>query len=52
MTDVLLFNNDAKRFTWGSAELDSNNEARKAYIAALRDADKSSYSHLLKFVRS
>ncbi|MCK4609091.1 MAG: mobile mystery protein B [Gammaproteobacteria bacterium] len=52
MTDILLFNQGAKQFTWGQTELTSNNQARISYIAALRAADKGNYDTLFRFVRS
>ena len=52
ITDVLLVRNGADRFTWGSAGLTEEGEARARYIEALRAADARDYSKLLQFVRS
>ncbi len=52
MTDILLVSQGRKKFTWGaSVELTSSSETRKAYIAALREADNGHYQLLLDFVR-
>jgi Fic-DOC domain mobile mystery protein B len=39
-------------FTWGSANLSSEGDARVAYLRAVKSADKDDYSHLLAFARS
>lgn len=52
MTDIVLFNFNHERFTWGRESLRSNNMARDFYLSALRKADKGQYDDLLKFVRS
>lgn len=52
MTDVLLLKNGAERFTWGSGDLDDDNEIRKRYIEALRAADNHDYKPLFVFVRA
>jgi Fic-DOC domain mobile mystery protein B len=52
MTDVLLFNNDQKIFTWGSTNLVAPGQAREKYIAALKAADARDLGPLVTFVRS
>lgn len=53
MTDVLLSETfDAEPFSWGSGNLSDTGDLRKAYIEALKLADKQDYSLLVKFVRS
>jgi hypothetical protein len=42
----------AGRFSWGSESLDTANETRGRYIAALRAADNHDLGPLLAFVRS
>ncbi|MCA0428764.1 MAG: mobile mystery protein B [Bacteroidetes bacterium] len=39
-------------FTWGSATLSNNNDARSTYLLAVKAADKGDYSLLLAFGRS
>ncbi len=51
-TDLLLVALGQPRFSWGSANLVDANEARKAYVKALRAADNRDISLLLEFVRS
>ena len=52
MTEVLQTVNREKPFTWGSSDLyGSESEARKDYLAALRQADQGDYKLLLAFVR-
>lgn len=51
MTDLLLIENGATRFTWGEGSLMDENEVRARYIAALRAADARDYALLLAFVR-
>ncbi len=51
MTDLLLVQNGADRFTWGKANLNSDGEARDRYISALRAADAKNYASLFDFVR-
>lgn len=50
-TDVLLERNGRPSFTWGSANLVADGEARTRYIAALRAADRGDFSPLTAFVR-
>jgi hypothetical protein len=39
-------------FTWGAANLISSGEARAAYLAAIRTADKGNIKPLIIFARS
>jgi Fic-DOC domain mobile mystery protein B len=50
--DLILIECGAARFTWGAANLVSEQQARIEYLAALRAADAKNYQLLLKFVRS
>lgn len=52
ITDVLLFDNGAEKFTWGRGDLVSNSQTRQAYISALRAADKRDYQPLFDFVKT
>ena len=52
MTDLLLTQNGATRFTWGEDALIAEGEVRARYLAALRAADARDYALLLAFVRS
>lgn len=40
------------RFSWGSANLVDPNETRKAYVEALRAADRHEFGELIAFARS
>ena len=40
------------RFTWGSNNLDTAGETRKAYIETLKTADSHDYTGLAPFARS
>jgi Fic-DOC domain mobile mystery protein B len=51
-TDLLLESLGVQRFSWGSANLDDQGNARSRYLTALRQADKGSLAELLVFVRS
>ncbi len=51
-TDLLLIAMGRKRFPWGSASLVDPGYTRKAYVAALRSADRHDIAPLLAFVRS
>ncbi len=51
-TDLLLISLGQKRFTWGQASLVNAGDTRKAYVSALRTADKHDLGPLLAFVRS
>lgn len=52
MADLLLVRLDQPRFTLGSSALRSADEARAAYIAALRAADQHDFGPLIAFLRS
>lgn len=52
MTDALLVNLGALRFTWGKENLVQQSQTREAYIKALREADRGDYSDLLAFVKT
>jgi len=39
-------------FTWGQFELTGYNEARKAYLTAIKEADKGNIKPLVEFARS
>ena len=52
MTDLLLRQNGAEPFDWGSSDLVAPGEVRNRYIAALRAADGRDHVLLLEFVRS
>jgi Fic-DOC domain mobile mystery protein B len=53
MTEVIQTVNGEEPFTWGRSDLyDSESEARKDYLAALRQADQGNYQPLIEFVRS
>ncbi len=52
MTEILQTVNGETPFTWGNSDLyGSESEARRAYLAALKEADKGNYNQLIKFVR-
>lgn len=52
MTEVIQTVHGATPFTWGSSDLNgSESEARKDYLAALKEADNGHYNQLIKFVR-
>lgn len=51
-TDMLLFQADAPRFSWGRANLPLPGSARATYLDALREADGNNYDPLLTFARS
>lgn len=52
ITDLLLVEQGASRFTWGRGDLVAEGEVRQRYIDALRAADGKDYAPLLAFVRS
>lgn len=56
MADVLLYNLNCPRFTWGahtkSGVLSEHSQIRDAYIHALKMADIKKYTELIGFVRS
>lgn len=51
-TDLLLASLGRPRFTWGRASLMALGTTRRAYVAALRAADRHDYDPLMAFVRS
>lgn len=51
-TDLLLEALGQRRFSWGQVSLVDASETRRAYVSALRNADKHNLVPLLKFVRS
>jgi fido (protein-threonine AMPylation protein) len=52
MADILVVRLGQKRFTWGRSALRTANDTRRAYIAALKAADKHDFGPLLNFARS
>lgn len=52
IADILLIKLGASAFTWGSANLVKEGEARKKYLEAIRAADDADIQPLLKFARS
>lgn len=56
MADILLFNLEQPRFTWGASlkkgSLGEPGEARVRYLHSLKTADTKHYEELLRFVRS
>ena len=50
--DLLAQQLGQPRFTWGSASLIDPSETRKAYVEALRAADKHDFTALIAFARS
>lgn len=52
ITDRLLVHLGRPRFTWGSATLHSQGEARTRYLEALRAADGGEYQPFREFVRA
>lgn len=50
--DLLAKQLGRPRFTWGSANLVEPHQARKEYVAALREADNHDITRLLAFARS
>lgn len=52
IADILVSNGLGRPcFTWGSIHLTSKGEARKAYLSALRLADRNDYRDLKLFAR-
>lgn len=47
--DLLLAFNGAKELSWGRSELVREDETRRRYIAALREADNGNYGPLVSF---
>ena len=52
IADILLIKLGRAAFTWGSANLVKEGEARTKYLEAIRAADKGDIQPLLKFARS
>ena len=52
MADIIVMKLGRPRFTWGSANLVKEGEARTAYLEALGAADHGAIQPLLKFARS
>jgi hypothetical protein len=52
MADMLLQSLRSSPFTWGSASLNEESQARDRYLAALRAADAADYGPLFAFMRS
>jgi len=52
MTDLLLEEHGAPRFSWGQNSSEAAETIRQQYIAALRAADGKDYQPLFNFVRS
>jgi Fic-DOC domain mobile mystery protein B len=48
--DMVLLQNGCRPFDWKNRELDSEGEARRGYIAALRAADGNDYDALLSLL--
>jgi Fic-DOC domain mobile mystery protein B len=52
MADLLLVRMDGKAFGWGNSALRNADDTRRAYIDALRSADRHDFAPLIAFVRS
>ena len=56
MTDILLKSNNQEPFTWGekmqSSPIEVEGKTRKAYISALKKADRNDFTDLIKFAKS
>jgi Fic-DOC domain mobile mystery protein B len=52
IADVLAMKRGRPAFTWGSADLVNEGEARNKYLEAIRAADNGDIQPLLKFARS
>lgn len=52
MADVFVTSRGQRRFSWGQVDLGRRGDARRAYLRALREADKSNVEPLLAFVRT
>jgi Fic-DOC domain mobile mystery protein B len=52
MGDILAVRLGRPRFTWGSKNLDTTIDTRKAYIETLQAADRHDYTKLTPFARS
>jgi Fic-DOC domain mobile mystery protein B len=51
-TDILLANHQKPKFTWGQGNLMTSTQTRKAYIQALKEADRHNFIPLFEFVRN
>ena len=52
LTDLLLVQNGAERFSWGRGSITQPSQTRKAYVGALHRADAGDIAPLLGFARS
>lgn len=52
IADLLIMKFGRSAFTWGSANLVNEGEARTRYLEAIRAADKGEFQRLLNFARS
>ena len=52
MADLYLRSIGLPRLTWGGRRLDTDGEGRKAYLDALRVADRGEIDDLVEFARS
>ena len=52
IADILAVQLGRPRFTWGRVNLQNESETRKAYIAALKNADNHDFTALIAFARS
>lgn len=52
MADLLLARMGQPRFSWGGSSLRAPDETRRAYIRALRAADRHDFGPLIEFLRS
>lgn len=52
MADILMNHLGGKKFSWGQSDLRDNDTVRRAYIDALKVADKQNFEPLLRFARS
>jgi Fic-DOC domain mobile mystery protein B len=50
-TDLFLVNQQCSKFTWGQGNLVAPTQTRKAYIHALREADRHNFEPFFDFVR-
>jgi Fic-DOC domain mobile mystery protein B len=52
MADILMTRLEAGKFSWGRSDLRGDDIVRRAYIDALKAADRQDYGPLLRFARS
>jgi len=50
--DLLLFNQNQPKFSWGRDNLVNDGITRKLYLESLKEADNNEYSKLIKFADS